>query len=200
VRFVFFSGLTKEETSNLADRANTSGVTAKELASSKNHRGIGRLRRPSRQFELERDQWDEMRPSAFHPLDSRARIDNHLDMECEIYSAMPGSEESLILAQKLGIGRFVPCFLLFSDIGNPIVRLFPVANRSPEHIFTRLRSWIDEFYEINNRTLRRWTEVEKRITTNAKDSELPFSRLRLGRTSGSNVGGHCNDSPNILQS
>lgn len=130
-----------------------------------------------RRYDWERGDWDAFRPESFHPLDSQERINRHLSMECEINSAMPGSEESLKLAQKLGIGRFVPCFLLFSDIGNPTVRLFPVAHQRPEQIFDRLRSWIDSFYEINNATLSRWAEIEQRIKDACEKFQTPIRQV-----------------------
>lgn len=66
-------------------------------------------------------------------------------------------------AQRLGIGRFVPCFIMFSDIGTPAVRLLPVGHYTPDQVFSRLRNWIDSFYEVNNAVLTHWADVETAI-------------------------------------
>jgi hypothetical protein len=170
IRFVFFSGCDEQEMQRLAELANTrgGGFLAKMFST------MGEWTTVRRRYDWERNPWDGFRPEAFHPLDSRDRISRHLSMECELHSAMPGSEEALRLAQKLGIGRFVPCFLMFSDIGEPTVRLFPVANKPPEHVFARLRSWIDSFYEVNNSTIQRWAEIEKRITEECRSCQTPI--------------------------
>jgi len=184
VRFVFFSGLTREETNEFAGKANTEWGNRQRIGFLP--RIIKAMGRPHNQFEWEREQWDELRPAAFHPLDSRERIDRHLDMECEINTVMPGAEEALRLAQRIGIGRFVPCFLLFSDVGSPSVYLFPMAGRSPDVVFDRLRRWIDTFYEVNNPTLLHWAETEesvKKISEELKSSVYAMSRWqgeRLG--------------------
>jgi hypothetical protein len=186
VRFVFFSGFTQDESQELASRANNEcGGFLPTIIEA-----IWRLWRPRSRFEWEHDHWDELRSDAFHPLDSRERIDRHLDMECEINSAMPGAEEALLLAQRIGIGRFVPCFLLFSDVGSPSVCLFPVAGRSPEFVFERLRTWIDTFYEINNSTLHHWAKIEEsveEITEAFKSSAYALSRWRNERSDAWNL-------------
>ena len=67
------------------------------------------------------------------------------------------------MLRGFGIGRFVPCFLLFSDIGSPVAYVYPVGHKSPQQIFERLRVWVDSFYEINHSTLSRWKEIENSI-------------------------------------
>ena len=142
---------------------------------------VGQIVSPRRRFDLERDEWNELRPEAFHPLDSRERIDRHLDMECEINSAMPGAEEALRLAQRIGIGRFVPCFLLISDVGNPVVYLLPIADKSPAEVFERLRVWIDSFYEVNNSALKHWADVEKAIESSRDEFRSTVNSLSRWR-------------------
>jgi hypothetical protein len=182
VRFVFFSGLTREETEDLLRTANSEWGSRQRVGFlPRIIEAIGRRWRSPHRFEFERDLWDELRPSAFYPLDSRDRIDRHLDMECEINSAMPGAEEALLLAQRLGIGRFVPCFLLFSDVGKPSVCLLPIADKSPEEVFHRLRGWIDTFYETNNPTLGRWAAIEESIQETCRALERTVSSLSQWR-------------------
>ena len=132
---------------------------------------------PRRRYDWERDPWETFRPDAFRPLDSSERLHRHLSMECEMYSAMPGSREALRLAQRLGIGRFVPCFLLFSDIGATTVRLFPVGNQTPGQVFNRLRYWIDSFYEVNNAILAHWADVETAIEDACRKLRAPVAKV-----------------------
>lgn len=142
---------------------------------------MGRLRPFRNRFDLEHDQWEELRPDAFHPLNSLEGIRRHIDIECEIYSAMPGAEEAFLLAQRIGIGRFVPCFILFSDVGSPTVCVLPMAGRSPDAVFNRLRRWIDSFYEINNPTLKYWAKIEEsieKLSSQVRSSVYAVSRWR----------------------
>jgi len=172
IRFVFFSGLDQKELQHLAENANRGGRFLERILSVMSEWTTFR-----RRYDWERNPWDRFRPEPFHPLDSRDKIAYHLSLECELHSAVPGSGEALRLAQKLGIGRFVPCFLMFSDIGKINVRLFPVANMPPQHVFARLRSWIDTFYEINNSTILRWAEIEKRITDECRRFQTPIQQV-----------------------
>jgi len=173
IRFVFFSGLDTTDTQELAEQANSRGggflssiiSAAAEWAS---------LRR---RYDWERDPWERFRPEAFRPLDSGERLDHHLSMECEIYSAMPGSREALRFAQRLGIGRFVPCFLMFSDIGAPVIRLLPVGHYTPDQVFSKLRNWIDSFYEVNHAILMHWANVETAIQETCRRFRTSVDRV-----------------------
>jgi hypothetical protein len=169
IRFVFFSGLSAEETQSFAARG--PGFLASIIAAAAGWRS------PRHRFDWERDQWEMFRPEAFRPLDSPGRVQQQLSMECEINSAMPGSEEALRLAQSLGIGRFVPCFLLFSDVGSPHVYLYPVARQTPDQVFAHLRSWIDSFYEINHLVLTRWAALEQSIETLANNLRVSIGKV-----------------------
>ena len=158
IRFVFFSGLSNEELQQVANRANRHGGFLSSIINA-----IVNWTSRRRRYDWERDNWEEFRPQALYPMRSQEHIGRQIDLESEMHSAMPGSEQALHLAQTLGIGRFVPCFILFSDVGNPTVGLFPIAHRSPEQVFERLRRWVDSFYEINHTTLTRWKTIEKSI-------------------------------------
>lgn len=174
IRFVFFSGLESDEMQHLVNQANSQrgvGFLASII-----REAVDRISLRNR-YDLEQDPWELLRPDAFHPLDSQERISRHLSMECEIKSAMPGSKEALRLAQKLGIGRFVPCFLLFSDVGSPTIHLFPVADRTPEQVFERLRGLIDSFYEINNGALEHWAKVETSIKEACRKFRTPIVKV-----------------------
>src|SRR5262249_41033403 len=87
----------------------------------------------------------------------------HLDMECEILGAMPGAEEAYRFAQRIGIGRFVPCFLMFSDVVREPAYVWPFGGQSADRAFQKLRGWINAFYERNRDALSRWSTIEKEL-------------------------------------
>src|ERR1700749_2224102 len=116
IRFVFFSGLEDYEFQGAAYAANRRDSFLSRII-----QAAARLGTSRRSYDFERDDWDAFRPKALYPLDSQEHISRQIDHQVENYSAMPGSGEALRLAQRLGLGRFVPCFLLFSDIGAPAV-------------------------------------------------------------------------------
>ena len=158
IRFVFFSGLNGHELQHIAEQGNRGGGFLERIFST-----IGEGTFLRRRYGWERSPWEAFRPEPFYPLDTHERVEHQLSWEYQLNSAMPGSEKALRLAQRLGIGRFVPCFLLFADLGNPTVCLFPIARETPEQVFKRLRMWIDSFYEINGHLIERWREIEQRI-------------------------------------
>jgi nucleotide-binding universal stress UspA family protein len=176
IRFVFFSGLEAYEFQGAADAANRRGGFLSRII-----QAAARLGTHRRSYDFERDDWDALRPEALYPLDSQERISRQINYQVEMYSAMPGSEEALRLAQRLGIGRFVPCFLLFSDIGAPAAFLFPVAYRTPREVFERLRVWIDSFYEVNHATLTRWTSIESSIEQAVSKYQTSIGKVKKWR-------------------
>jgi hypothetical protein len=66
-----------------------------------------------------------------------------------MHSAVPGLGESLRFAQRMGIGRYVPCFVIFTDIGASQIDLMPIAHMSPTEAYGHVRGWIDDYYEQN---------------------------------------------------
>jgi hypothetical protein len=172
IRFVFFSGLDKGEFEEEARRSARGGGFLWRMLRAAAGLGMNR-----RSYDLERDDWEALRPEALYPLDSQEHISRRISFEAEEYSAMPGSGEALRLAQRLGIGRFVPCFLLFSDVGAPAVSLFPVADRTPREVFERLRRWIDSFYEVNHGTLTHWASIEGSIERAGSKYRMPLSKV-----------------------
>ncbi len=168
IRFVFFSGLSETETPFSREQ----GILSRIIHATLRAMPRGRL------YDWERDPWGDLRPGLFHPLDSAEQIRRNISYECETHSAIPGSEEALRLAHRLGIGRFVPCFLLFSDSGTLKVCLFPVAHRSPDQVFHRLRAWVDSFYEINRGTLSQWADHEKSISDACKRFDASVSAVQ----------------------
>src|ERR1044072_158256 len=176
IRFVFFSGLEDYEFQEAAYAANRRGGFLSRII-----QAAARLGTHRRGYDFERDDWNTFRPKPLSPLDSQERISRQIDHKVERYSAMPGSEEALRLAQRLGIGRFVPCFLLFSDIGAPAVSLFPIAYRTPQEVFERLRVWIDSFYEINHAALTRWASIESSIEQAVSKYRMSIGKVNRWR-------------------
>jgi hypothetical protein len=157
IRFVFFSNLTAEELEEHAPAASALGGFLNYITQ------VIMPRRGHSKYDLERDEWNTLRPRPFHPLDTKQQIDRHISSQAQRFSPMPGSQEVHRLAQALGIGRFVPCFLLFSDIGELTVSLFPIERKSPEEVYDHLRIWIDSFYELNQQVIATWSTVEHSI-------------------------------------
>lgn len=124
-----------------------------------------------------RNQWKDLNPKSLKRIDKPERTFT-LSMHKDIMSSMPGTGESMKFAARLGIGRHVPCFVFFSDVGDPSINVFPVKNLSAVEIYEMLRYWIDSFYEKNKRTIDKWHQVEDKIEEFSTSVDLPISRLR----------------------
>jgi hypothetical protein len=176
VRFVFFSDLPKADYEHFASIGSQQGNILGGLIRAI----VQRITRPW-EYNFQRDEWERFKPDAFDPLSNYESIRKHISWETQLHTVMPGSGEALRLAQSLGIGRFVPCFLMFSDIGSPIACILPVGDKSPHEIFVRLRTWIDSYYEINHHTLRRWADIEDAILNVVQTSLHRVERWRSER-------------------
>jgi len=171
IRFVFFSGLTTATTKEALEDVNSVGGFFKNILNAMWGPSLPR-------FDWERDRWEIFRPTALRPLDNQDVIDRYLNIENATKSTMPGSKEALRFAQRLGIGRFVPCFLLFTDVGDLSVHLFPIGRESPSKIYDRLRSWIDSFYEINRATIDQWATLEETINAASERVRLSLTEVQ----------------------
>ena len=69
------------------------------------------------QFDFEEEPWRSLRPEAFEPLADVADVRHALDAGVEMFAAMPGMGAAMEFAQRLGIGRHIPCLLVFTEIG-----------------------------------------------------------------------------------
>jgi len=167
IRFVFFSGLDENELQEIAKAGQRGGGFLNRIINA-----TVNWKSAAHRYDWERDDWDTLRPRAFRPLDSHDEIRRQISFEAELYTAMPGSSEAHRLAQTLGIGRFVPCFLLFSDVGAPHVHLLPASQKPPDELFRHLRKLIDSFYEINHVALTRWQTVENSIEAAIRKLQL----------------------------
>lgn len=81
-------------------------------------------------------------------------------------------------AARLGIGRYVPCFVFFTDVGQLSVDVFPVGQLSADETYEQLRAWIDSFYEKNYVSVDKWKQVEKDITAFTNSINQPVTKLK----------------------
>ena len=161
IRFVFFSNLDPLATREIVRQVEYSNKLPNFLRGIiEKVAGWGRDRRS---YDWEEEPWHRLRPELFYPLHSRDLIRNKIDMEVEMHAAVPGNGEALQLAQRLGIGRFVPCFLFFADIGKPSIYILPAGNYPADQLYREIRHLIDSFYEINHDLLADWKETEEQI-------------------------------------
>ena len=122
------------------------------------------------------DHWRDLTPPQLTPIDSPERTQT-LSYNVQMNTSMPGIGESMLFAARLGIGRFTPCFVFFTDVGELAIDVFPIKDFSAEKIYEQLRTWIDEFYEENHNNIDRWKNVEDEIVKFTRSIEYPFSRL-----------------------
>ncbi|MDB4922914.1 toll/interleukin-1 receptor domain-containing protein [Mucilaginibacter sp.] len=171
IRFVFFSELSEIETQDMAHSGKGGGSFLSQIVSAV----TGMM--SSNKFDLERNPWDDLRPDGLYPLNTPGKIQHHIDFETQSYAAIPGASEAMRLAQRFGIGRFVPCFIFFGDVGQPILRILPFGRRNAKELHLRLRRLIDSFYEINNDRIAYWTKFEKDIIDLCKQLQKPMKEI-----------------------
>jgi hypothetical protein len=173
VRFVFFSGIPDQEFKRLEERVNRGSYRLQDGILGWTLARLGPRSR-ERRVNFEDEYWRDLRPHAFSPFSNVSQIEAHLSWECRTKTAMPGSEESLRFAQRLGIGRYVPCILVFTDIGDLKVHVLPFDGRTADQIYRRVREWVvDSYYEINRGILDHWSSLEgqiRRLTLDAAGS------------------------------
>jgi hypothetical protein len=177
IRFVFFSEL---------PRPQVEAVVADLSSGRRDHRrGLLRtildLLGGGEPYDLEREPWSSLRPDSLRPLRQLDEIETHLSRQLDTTTAMPGAGEAMAFAQRLGIGRHVPCVLIITEVGENRVHVLPVADRSPAEIFDRLRRWIDDFYEQNRTAIDHWEAVEQQIENLARGARLTLSEIREWR-------------------
>ena len=90
---------------------------------------------------------------------------------------MSGSDESLIFAQRLGIGRHVPCIVIFTDIGDLQVHVLPFHRQAASDVYWRIRDWTDSYYEINHDILEHWSSVETEVQKLARNAAGSLRRV-----------------------
>jgi len=132
------------------------------------------------------DHWRDLTPSSLAPIDAPERT-RELSFDATMNSAMPGVGESMRFAARLGIGRHVPCFVFFTDVGELSVDVFSVQELSADEAYDQLRTWIDRFYEENNHTVDKWNQVEKEIAGFTSSINEPLTTLRSWIRQGENL-------------
>jgi TIR domain len=171
IRFVFFSELPDSDFGEIARRANqgrSSGILG----------GVLRKLRAEPTLDFEKEYWSDLRPEAILPFSGETDIVRHLGFERTSNTAMPGAAESLKFAQRLGIGRYVPCILVFTDIGSLTVHVLPFNERRAHEVYRHVRTWIDSYYELNRSALDTWTSIEDRIRDLSVKAERSLSSVR----------------------
>ena len=176
VRFVFFSGVPTSDFDEIVERLRHSDRPSNGILGGV----LRKLRFPSQQprLDFEYEPWSDLRPAALIPFTDISDIQKHLSFECTSKTAMPGSAEGLRFAQRLGIGRHVPCILVLTDIGDLTVHALPFHGRSGDEVYRHVRGWIDLYYELNRGTLDTWASVETRIRDLAANAARSLSAVR----------------------
>lgn len=123
------------------------------------------------------DHWRDITPASIMPIDSPERT-RDLSFDTKNNTAMPGVGESMRFAARLGIGRYVPCFVFFTDVGQLSVDVFPVGQLSADETYEQLRAWIDSFYEENYVSVDKWKQVEKDITAFTNSINQPLTKFK----------------------
>ena len=172
IRFVFFSGIPVSEFDEIARQEQSwYGILGSVLER------LGSRAQRSR-IDFEDEHWRDLRPTAFLPFSSVSQIETHLNDERWAKKAMPGAEESLRFAQRLGIGRHVPCILAFTDIGDLEVHVLPFRDQTADQVYSRVRDWVDSYYEINRTLLEHWKSVEEQIQRLASEAAASLKAVR----------------------
>ena len=142
VRFVFFAEMTEAEASD-------------RRMSSTGHLSPGWYRRlilgPS---------WEELRPDALELVTRPKELVEQWEK-----SAIPDNAGAASrFAGKLGVGRHIPCLLMFKDVGATAVHVMPLSRLTDaSEVYEHVCHWVDEFYRDNRDALARWNEAEDRI-------------------------------------
>ncbi|MEV6523019.1 hypothetical protein AB0M43_13805 [Longispora sp. NPDC051575] len=174
VRFAFFTGTSRP-------RAEPAPAPDRSMATR-----LRRLLRPNSFAEAGQDRldfedldWRELRPVVLRPLrgphEIAVAIDDHDDIHT---SATPAAEEAALFAQRLGIGRHLPCLVMFTDVGERRVHVLPLAHRHPNEVRVRLLHWIDTYYERNRAALERWSSVEDDVLRLVREARTSLNAVR----------------------
>ena len=181
IRFVFFSEMLPTDMERIADDLINGRIKSQNGFLGTIIKAVTSSFSTRRQYDFEHEPWSELRPSSLRPLRDLDTIRRHVSHECDLKTAMPGSGIALQFAQRLGIGRHVPCFLAFADIGQPKVSILPIGNLTADAAYSRLRTWIDSFYEINHATLDRWKRIEDDIESLCTQGRNGLATVRRWR-------------------
>lgn len=118
----------------------------------------------------------DLTPEFLHPIHEPRRSRN-LSMEAELNSSVPGVGEAMRFAQLMGIGAEMPCFVFFTDIGEPSVEVFPIARLSSREVYKNVRDWIDRFYALNQGTIQKWSDAEDEMDDYIRSANNSLSQI-----------------------
>ena len=162
VRFVFFAEMTEAEASDR--RMSPTG-----------HLTPGWYRR----FILG-PHWEELRPDALELVTRPKELVEQWEK-----SAIPDNAGAASrFAGKLGVGRHIPCLLMFKDVGARTVHVMPLRLlKDASEIYEQVCHWVDEFYRDNRDALARWNEAEDRIRALCSQVKTTLGTLEQWRQS-----------------
>lgn len=144
------------------------------------HQLIVEMKKRTRRDRFRRiydDHWRDLTPDFMVPIDAPERT-RELSFDAKNNTAMPGVGQSMRFAARLGIGRYVPCFVFFTDIGELTIDVFPVGNLSPHKAYAQMRCWIDDFYQENQIFLNKWNLVEQNIIYFISSVNKPLTDIK----------------------
>uniref|UniRef100_A0AAU2V022 Toll/interleukin-1 receptor domain-containing protein n=1 Tax=Streptomyces sp. NBC_00003 TaxID=2903608 RepID=A0AAU2V022_9ACTN len=178
VRFAFFSGLGEWEIDHFMHARGVDRHSARSFLDLL-QAGLGRMPWRQRPLDWEGDGWRDLRPDAFDPFTGAQHVHSHLhDADQLIGRSIPDVDQAAWFAQKLGIGRHVPCLLMFTDLGTPQYHVLPFGGLSASEVYERVRGWVDTYYETNRQVLAHWSSVEERILSLSGQAHTSLWRIR----------------------
>jgi hypothetical protein len=129
--------------------------------------------------ESARGEWGRLTPHALNPVNSPQDTFDRLGWKCDAMSSVNGAGMAMEFAQRLGIGRHVPCVLVFTDVGELRIDLMPITrDMTAEDVYAHVREWVDRFYEVNRDRFQRWREIEEEIDRLSRQTSSSLYRLR----------------------
>ena len=152
IRFIFFSDLPAQQIQHIAQEMNQGRAPAAKGILKSIIEFLGSYH-SSRRYDFEGEPWKGLRPSARHPLRSVGDIARTLAWEVDSHKAMPGSGVALQFAQRLGIGRHVPCILVFTDVVELSVDVLPIERMSPSEVYA---TFANGLIDSMKQTMHRW--------------------------------------------
>jgi|CXWL01.1.fsa_nt_gi nucleotide-binding universal stress UspA family protein len=179
IRFIFFSEIPESELRRFAEEMNRGSSGHDSLLS-----GIVDAIGARSEFDYEAEPWLRLRPFALRPLRRGPDIERRVRWECDLHTAMPGTGIAMAFAQRLGIGRHVPCILAFTEVGELSVGVLPIGQLGADRAFDHVRTWVDRFYEVNQERISFWQSIEEQIerfVREARSSLVEIQRWRDAR-------------------
>lgn len=124
-------------------------------------------------------EWGRLTPHALNPIHSPQDTFNRLGWKRDALSSVNGAGMAMEFAHRLGLGRHVPCILVFTDVGELRIDLMPITrDMTAEDVYTHVRDWVDRFYEVNRERFQRWREMEAEINELSRQTSSSLYRLR----------------------